>query len=159
MSDNVQLHHFKGISRLMDFHHRNSCLNILSIFKNIMAKLINSFEKQKQYYDCNNYILSQSYKRKSFLWGRYYKTFYGRNLRIFVINQSSCPRQTFPVQSNVWGQAQVLTRKHQTRLERLAREKHSILLRKFVNYGHRKFYSTGPTEGQTLQLNSPRNHF
>jgi hypothetical protein len=29
------------------------------------------------------------------------------------------------------------------RLERLARDKHSSLLRKYVNYGRKKFYSTG----------------
>ena len=33
---------------------------------------------------------------------------------------------------------------HETRLERLATDKHSSLLRKFVNYGHKKFYSIGP---------------
>jgi hypothetical protein len=33
---------------------------------------------------------------------------------------------------------------HLTRLERLARDKHSSLLRKSVNYGRKKFYSTGP---------------
>jgi hypothetical protein len=31
------------------------------------------------------------------------------------------------------------------RLERLARDKHSSLLRKSVNYGRKKFYSTGAT--------------
>ncbi len=30
-----------------------------------------------------------------------YKTFYDRNLRIFVISQSVCQRQAFPAQSNV----------------------------------------------------------
>jgi hypothetical protein len=28
--------------------------------------------------------------------GRYYKTFYGRNLRIFNITESACPWQAFP---------------------------------------------------------------
>ena len=37
-----------------------------------------------------------------------------------------------------------LTCKHYTRLERLARDKHSSLLRKSVNYGHKKFYNTSP---------------
>jgi hypothetical protein len=37
-----------------------------------------------------------------------------------------------------------LTHKHVTRLERLTRDKHSSLLRKFVNYGRNKFYDTGP---------------
>ncbi len=36
-----------------------------------------------------------------------------------------------------------LTRKNLTRLERLARDKHPSLLRKSVNYDHKKFYSTG----------------
>ncbi len=36
-----------------------------------------------------------------------------------------------------------LTHKHQTRLERLARDAHSYLLRKSVNYGRKQFYSTG----------------
>ena len=33
-----------------------------------------------------------------------------------------------------------LTHTHYTRLERLRRDKHSCLLRKFVNYGRKKFY-------------------
>jgi len=37
-----------------------------------------------------------------------------------------------------------LTHKRWTRLERLARDKHSSLLQKYVNYGHKKFYNTGP---------------
>jgi hypothetical protein len=39
-----------------------------------------------------------------------------------------------------------LTSKHWTRQERLARDKHSSLLRKSVNYGRNKFYDTGPQE-------------
>ncbi len=35
------------------------------------------------------------------------------------------------------------TRKHQTELERLARDKHSSLLQTFVNYGCEKFYKIG----------------
>jgi hypothetical protein len=34
--------------------------------------------------------------------------------------------------------------KHHTRLRRIAWGKHSNLLRKSVNYGRNKFYSTGP---------------
>jgi hypothetical protein len=34
-------------------------------------------------------------------WGHCYKTFYGRNLQIFVISYSACPCQTFPAWSNV----------------------------------------------------------
>ncbi len=37
-----------------------------------------------------------------------------------------------------------LTRKHYTRLERLVGDKHSSLLRKFVNYDRKKFYDTVP---------------
>ncbi len=36
-----------------------------------------------------------------------------------------------------------LIRKHHTRLERLARDKHSSLLRKGVTYGRKKFYNIG----------------
>ncbi len=36
-----------------------------------------------------------------------------------------------------------LTHKYYTRLERLARDKHSSLLRKSVNYDRNKFYDTG----------------
>jgi len=35
--------------------------------------------------------------------GLYYKTFYGRNLRIFTISSSVCPWQAFPTYSNVCG--------------------------------------------------------
>jgi hypothetical protein len=37
-----------------------------------------------------------------------------------------------------------LTRKHKPRLERLARDKRSSLLRTSVNYGRKKFYNVGP---------------
>jgi hypothetical protein len=35
-------------------------------------------------------------------------------------------------------------RKHQTRLESLARDKHTSLLQKFVNYGQKRFITLGP---------------
>ncbi len=38
----------------------------------------------------------------------------------------------------------VLNRKHYTRLERLAKDKHSSLIQKSVSYGRKIFYSTGP---------------
>ncbi len=41
------------------------------------------------------------------------------------------------------GWASGLTHKHKTRLERLARDKHSSSLCKSVNYGRKNFYSTG----------------
>jgi hypothetical protein len=37
-----------------------------------------------------------------------------------------------------------LTRKHYAKLESVARDKHSSLLQKSVNYGRNKFYHTGP---------------
>ncbi len=74
-------------------------------------------------------------------WGLSYKTFYCRNLLIFVISQSVCPWQVFPAQSNVFGWPY---RKHQTKLDRLARYKHSSLLLKSVNYSSKKFYRIGP---------------
>ncbi len=40
-------------------------------------------------------------------------------------------------------QATGLTHKHYVRLERLARDKHTSKLRKFVNYRRKKFYNVG----------------
>jgi len=49
-----------------------------------------------------------------------------------------------------------LTHKHLTRLEKLAEDKHSRLLHKFVNYGQKSFITLGPRlknlRGETLQL-------
>ncbi len=90
-----------------------------------------------------------------------YKTFFVRNLRIFIISQSVCPRQVLLAQSNVCGNTRSLPQsgvskrcfirvgsclifKHQTRLERLARDKHSSLLRKPVNYRQKSFIILGP---------------
>jgi hypothetical protein len=42
------------------------------------------------------------------------------------------------------GEAHSLSHKYSTRLESLARDKHSSLLRTFVNYGRKKFYIIGP---------------
>jgi hypothetical protein len=39
------------------------------------------------------------------------------------------------------------------RLERLARDKNSSLFRKSVNYGLKRFYSTGPQERENGQNN------
>ncbi len=58
-----------------------------------------------------NWNLLYSGKRASlFVWknrnpsvGISYKTFYGRNLQIFVISWSACPWQAFPAWSNVCG--------------------------------------------------------
>jgi hypothetical protein len=40
------------------------------------------------------------------------------------------------------GYAPGLTHKHKAELERPPKDKHSSLLRKFVNCGHKKFYNT-----------------
>jgi hypothetical protein len=40
--------------------------------------------------------------------------------------------------------------KKETRLERLARDKHSSFLRKFVNYALKKFYKIGPRTDATV---------
>ncbi len=44
-----------------------------------------------------------------------------------------------------------LTHKHKTRLEGLARDKHSSLLRKFVNYDRKEFYNIA-ARGYLLQV-------
>jgi hypothetical protein len=46
------------------------------------------------------------------------------------------------LRSNVM--APVLTHKHKTSLERVARDKHSSLLRTFTNYGRKKGCKIGP---------------
>ncbi len=48
-----------------------------------------------------------------------------------------------PLRCSTLGYAPGFTRKH-TRLEMFARDKHSSLLRKFVNYGCKKSYNIGP---------------
>jgi hypothetical protein len=40
--------------------------------------------------------------------------------------------------------SRLLTSPTKTRLERLARNRHSSLLQKFINYGEKKFYNIGP---------------
>ncbi len=77
--------------------------------------------------------------------GQCYKTFYGRKLRLFIISQSVCHWQAFqpnlmfavkagaylskaPFRCSTLGQDPGLTHKHQTRLERLASDKHSSLI-------------------------------
>ena len=49
-----------------------------------------------------------------------------------------------PLGCSTLGQALGPTHKHQTRLERLARDERSSLLRIFVNDGRKKFYNIGP---------------
>ncbi len=98
---------------------------------------------------------------KIYNWGLNNKTYYGRNLRIFRDKQEclslaslsslvQCQRvrpepylSEAPFRCSTLGQAPSLTNKDQARLERLAIDKHSRLLRKFINYGRNKFYDTG----------------
>jgi len=62
---------------------------------------------------------------------------------MFVGEARSLPYRGAPERCFTWiGSGH--TCKHWTWLERLARDKHSSLLRKYVNYGSKKFYSTGP---------------
>ncbi len=69
----------------------------------------------------------------------YYITFYGCNLLIFVISQNVCPWQAFPAQSKC-----LRVRPEPTRVKHL--------LRKSVNYGRKKFYSTGHTRMEVTDL-------
>ncbi len=62
---------------------------------------------------------------------------------LFVGKAEACTSEA-PFRCSNLGLAPGLTHKHLTRLERLARDKHSSLLRKSANYGCKKFYSTGP---------------
>ncbi len=55
-----------------------------------------------------------------------------------------------PFRCSTLEQAPGLTREHQTILERLARDKHSSLLRKSLNYGQKSFITSGPV----MELNS-----
>jgi len=57
-----------------------------------------------------------------FSWGQCYKTFYGRNLRIFVTSKSVCPWQAFSAYYN----------------------KQSSLVWKSVNYSRKSFITLGP---------------
>ncbi len=43
-----------------------------------------------------------------------------------------------------------LTHRHSTRLERIAKDKHSIILRAFINCRHQKFYKIGPQEREIM---------
>ncbi len=101
-------------------------------------------------------------------WCQSYKTFYVRNLRIFVVSQSVCYWQAQLILI-FGGKARSLpqsgatescfscvcfsfTHKRQTRLERAAKDKLSSLLRKFVNYRRKKFYNIGPGLKRRTQL-------
>ncbi len=102
-----------------------------------------------------------------FSWGLYYRTFCGRNLQIFVISQclslasfSSLilclhlmpePARVKHLSSSTLGQAPGLAPKHQTRLERLTRDKHSSLLQKYVNYDRKSFIVQTPGQSEPIR--------
>ncbi len=89
-----------------------------------------------------------------------YTAFYVRNLRMFKISQSVSSWQAFPkpiimlarkagaylseAPFKYFRQALGPTHRHQTRQERLVRDKRSSLLLTFVNYGLEKVYNIGP---------------
>jgi hypothetical protein len=64
-------------------------LTLSSCLLPFLIRIFNTFGSSKNV--CGNSIMTL---------GQYHKTFYGRNLRIFVINLSVC-RQTFPTYSTV----------------------------------------------------------
>jgi hypothetical protein len=70
-----------------------------------------------------------------------YKTFYGRNLQIFVPAVPFHPSLLFVGEYNLVKMLPLgrvgLTLKRRGRLERRARDKRSSLLQTFLNYGHK----------------------
>ncbi len=91
-------------------------------------------------------------------WAQCYKILSICNLLIFVISQSVCrwqvfrpslmlvgksrslPYRTTPEKMFHLGRLQPYSQTYQTNLEKLARNKHSSLLRKFVNYGLKQLH-------------------
>ncbi len=111
--------------------------------------------------------LTQKYQTR----GQCYQTFYGRNLRNFVISWNVCPGKPFQPSVMFVGKARAypsdvtfscctlgwapgITHKYQTRLERLTRDKCFSLLRKFVHYGRKKFYNIGPRLNSLTEINT-----
>ncbi len=66
---------------------------------------------------------------------------------MFAGNDRAFPIEA-PFRCSTLGQAPGLAHKHQTMLERLATDKHSSLLRIFVNYGRKFFITLAPGLGQ-----------
>jgi hypothetical protein len=57
-----------------------------------------------------------------------------------------------PFMCSTLGQAPGLALKQLTRLERLAKSKHSSLLQKFITYGRKMFYNIGPPVACTIKI-------
>ncbi len=127
--------------------------NLTKIFV-LFRKLHRFFQQRKNIYNHEKVqlttkggeILLQFLKRIGSM-GLFYKTYYDHNLRIFVRSQCLPLESRSSLVYCLWVKpgayrterffTQVgsgLARKHQTRLERLARDKHSRILQKFVNY-------------------------
>jgi hypothetical protein len=70
---------------------------------------------------------------------------------MFVDKAKSLP-QSGPPKRYFTQVSSCLTLKHQTRLERLARDKHSSLLRKIVNYGRKSFIRFAPDDVQKISF-------
>jgi hypothetical protein len=60
------------------------------------------------------------------------------------ISPGACTKKLFTAERFFTRAGSGLTRKHETRLERLARDKHLSLLRKSVNYGRKSFIVQAP---------------
>ncbi len=65
---------------------------------------------------------------------------------MFVDKVRSVPQSVSPKGGFTWV-GSGLTNKHQSKLEKLAIDKHSSLLQKFVTYGRKKFYNVETRQG------------
>jgi hypothetical protein len=64
--------------------------------------------------------------------------------RLMILSKAgACPRRP-PIRTSPLRLSPCLTHKHESRLERPARDKHSSLLGTFVIYDHNKFHNTSP---------------
>ncbi len=119
-------------------------LGILSFFMLIFAFLSKCFGAKESEVDILVPLFALSLDVSGIKgWGLYYKTFYGHNLRISEINQGFVLGKPFqpslmfavkagaylteaPFRCSTLGQAPDLTHKHQTRLERLAKQEPTL---------------------------------
>ncbi len=71
---------------------------------------------------------------------------------MFVGKARSLPQRATPDKMFHLGRLQPHSRTF-IQLEKLAKDKHSSLLQKFVNYGQKKFYNIGPSYTPVLDSN------
>jgi hypothetical protein len=69
---------------------------------------------------------------------------------LFMGKARSLPLNGAPERGFTWV-GSCLARKHKSIIERLAKDKHSSLLRIFVTYGRKKFYNIGPRDQNFLR--------